>query len=408
MTELVLMRALQVAIGAFLLPLSQGVILDIYPKERQIVGIAWWGVGSIIGPIVGPTLGGYLTEFLSWRWVFYVNVPLGAITAMGVTLLLPESDRDDRMRFDFLGFALIGVSLAALQLTLDCGTLLDWFASKEIIIEISVAALAFYLFLVHTLTTSAPLFNPGLFKDMNFVISMSLAFLTNMLLFSMLTLVPLMMQNLLGYPVISTGLIMIPRALGSAAAMLVAVRLSLIIEPRTVVAIGVVGAAASMWQLSTFNLAVSDELLIFNGIFQGFTMGFISVPLIGVAFSTLAPEFRTDGTAVVSLVRSLSGAVGISTLQTMLARMTQVNHAEIVEGISPFNRAARNVIEQNVSHGNAAVSPLGLETEITRQATMIAYVNVYLFWTIALMLTLLLVLMTRTRKGEVIQSPSAN
>jgi DHA2 family multidrug resistance protein len=393
--EVVAMRALQGAIGAFLVPISQSVILDLYPGERQALGIAAWGVGSIVGPIVGPTLGGYLTEYLSWPWVFYVNVPLGILSAIGIAVMLPQTNDRNPVRFDALGFVLIGVALSSLQLALDRGTMLDWFSSKEITAEFSIAALTFYLFLVHTFTTTRPLFNPQVFKDRNFVVGVTLAFVTNMAVFSLMTLVPLMMQTLMGYPVITTGIILLPRAFGSGVAMFVSGRMSMMLEPRLVAALGLFGTAASLWQLSTFDLSVSDNILMLNGALQGLTVGMIAVPIMNIAFSRLDPKLRTDGTAIVSLTRNLSGSIGVSVCETMITRLTQVNHAQLSEHISRFNPAMQSTAVLGAEHGQAIQMAVGLNAEVSRQAAMIAYIDVYRLCAFILITTLILIPLMR-------------
>ncbi|MBP6761853.1 MAG: DHA2 family efflux MFS transporter permease subunit, partial [Thauera sp.] len=203
--EIVGFRLLQGIFGASLVPLSQAVLLDTYPPEGHGKAMAMWGVGVMVGPILGPTLGGWLTEYYSWRWVFYINLPLGLLAWIGIAAFVRETPRDHKRRFDLLGFALLSLSIGALQMLLDRGQLLDWFASLEIIIEALLAGFALYLFVVHIFTHDQPFIEPGLFKDRNFSVGLVMIFVVGLILLTTMALLPPFLQSLLGYPVIDVG-----------------------------------------------------------------------------------------------------------------------------------------------------------------------------------------------------------
>jgi DHA2 family multidrug resistance protein len=376
--QIVIFRMLQGAMGAMLVPLSQAVLMDIYPKERHGAAMAVWGMGVMVGPILGPTIGGYLTEYYSWRWVFYVNLPFGILAALGVWWLLPETKRQPNFRFDLLGFALIGVAVGSFQMMLDRGTTLDWFSSLEIIIEAVLAALAFYLFTVHMFTAKAPFLSPEPFRDRNYAVGLILSFVMGIALFATMALLPGMLQGLLGYPVMTTGLILMPRGIGTLFAMMLVGKLVRTVDARWLIMLGFGLTAVSMWQMAGFSLNVNIHDLVTSGMLQGFGIGLIFVPLTTIAFATLDSRFRTESAALFALVRSIGSSIGISGVATLLHENTQTSHSDIVAHITPFSRPlqalAPNVIWslQGGERGLAA-----LAGEINKQAAMVAYVSVF-------------------------------
>ena len=225
LTQLVVFRALQGALGASLVPLSQAVLLDTYPKEKHGSAMALWGMGVMVGPILGPTLGGYLTEYYSWRWAFYINLPVGILALLGIAAFVPEGAKSPKRGFDFFGFALLSISIGALQLMLDRGNALDWFDSAEVVLEAATAALAFYLFMVHMFTADKPFIEPGLFADRNFVAGVLLMFTVGVLLLATMALLPPFLQSLLGFPVITAGYVLAPRGVGTMLAMMIVGRI---------------------------------------------------------------------------------------------------------------------------------------------------------------------------------------
>src|SRR3990167_6913806 len=230
--EMVLFRLLQGVFGAGLVPRSQAVLLDTYPKEKHGQAMSMWGMGVMLGPILGPSLGGWLTEYYNWRWVFYINLPIGIATFVGILLFMPETEKNPDRRFDGFGFALLALSIGALQLLLDRGQGKDWFASTEIMVECALAGLAFYLFVVHILTAQKPFLEPAMFHDRNFAASLVFIFVVGIIMLSSMALLPPFLQKLMGFPVITTGLVLAPRGLGTMLAMAVAGRLTRHVDPR--------------------------------------------------------------------------------------------------------------------------------------------------------------------------------
>ena len=370
--EMVMFRFLQGACGAALIPLSQAVTLDITPPHRHASAMAFWVMGVTVGPIVGPALGGWLTEVYNWRWVFYINVPLGIIAFVGVATFMPETAKR-RSSFDIFGFATLSIAIAALQLVLDRGQRADWFESAEICIEAGVSLLAAYLFVVHTLTATRPPFvSPDLFRDRNFVTGCLFLSVIGVVLFATLALLPPLLQDLMDYPVVLTGLVTAPRGAGTLFAMIVVGRLSGRVDGRVIIVVGCLITAWSLWMMTRFHLQMDTGLVVWSGLMQGFGTGFVYVSLAAMSFATLAPVHRNEGTAIFSLVRNLGSSVGISVVETLFARHTQIMHSRLAEHLTPFSHGL-NAVPGLDGVGHAALAKLN--GQVTMQAAMIAYDN---------------------------------
>jgi len=326
----------------------------------------------MVGPILGPTLGGWLTESYNWRFVFYVNLPVGILTFVGLSTFLSES-KTTMLRFDWFGFATLGLFIGAFQMMLDRGEQVDWFSSAEIILEAGIAALSLYLFLVHTFTSEQPFINPKMFQDRNFSVGMIFIFLVGIILLATLALLTPYLQNLMGYPVITAGLVLAPRGIGTMAAMMIVGRVINRLDPRVLVIFGLLLTAFALYEMAGFTPDVSQGTLVRTGVVQGFGLGFIFVPLSTITFATLSPEFRTQGTALFSLVRNLGSSIGISLVIFLLGRNTQIMHAELAEHITPFNDALHNGSAARIWNMASTAGRMALNGEITRQATIIAF-----------------------------------
>jgi len=390
--EIVLARLLQGLCGAALIPMSQAVLLDINPPERHAKAMALWVMGVTIGPILGPALGGWLTESYNWRWVFYINVPFGILSFLGILTFMPETELR-KSRFDFFGFTALSFAIGSFQLMLDRGQLKDWFSSTEIWIEAIVAALGFYLFVVHMLTTSKPAFvSPALFKDRNFVTGNVFIFVVGVVLFATLALLPPLLQDLLNYPVVLTGLVTAPRGIGTLAAMFIVGRLMGIVDTRLIIAVGFGLNAFSLWQMTGFYLQMDTPLVVWSGLAQGLGTGFVYVPLAAITFATLSPEFRNEGTALFSLVRNVGSSVGISVVETLLTRNTQIMHSRLGEQITPYNDVlhSQSPTALSTTHGLAM-----LNHTVNDQAAMIAYNNDFKLMMVLTLCAIPLVLLLR-------------
>ncbi|HVI35218.1 MAG TPA: DHA2 family efflux MFS transporter permease subunit, partial [Gaiellales bacterium] len=392
LNEMVLFRLLQGICGAALVPLSQAVLLDTWPREKHGSAMALWGVGVMVGPILGPTLGGWLTESYSWRWVFYVNVPVGILTVMGLLTFLRESDRRD-VPFDWFGFATLSVAIGALQLMLDRGEQLNWFGSTEILAEAVVAGTAFYLFLAHTFTAERPFVNPRLFADRNFSAGLVFIFLVGIILLATLALLTPFLQNLMGYPVLTAGMVLAPRGMGTMLMMFIVGRLIGKIDSRLIIGAGLLVTAVSLYEMSGFTPDVPASTIVRTGFMQGLGFGLIFVPLSTVTFATLPPEWRTDATGLFSLMRNLGSSIGISIVVSLLASNTQANHAEIAANLTPFNPALHEPAINQYWNAWTAAGQTSLNAVVNVQAQIVAYADDYrlmMFLTLAALPTLLL------------------
>lgn len=395
LTEIVLFRLLQGMFGAALVPLSQATMLDLYPIEQRGSAMAMWGVGVMVGPILGPTLGGYLTDVYDWRWVFLINVPFGILAGVGLWVFMRDTPRNEGHRFDWTGFAVLSLGLASLQLMLDRGEQQDWFNSPEIIIELVLACLGIYLFLVHLATSDSAFIPPRIFKDVNFSAGFLIMFAIGMILLSSMALLPPYLQNLGGYSITTTGLLMAPRGAGTMLAMLISGRLTSRMDPRLLMLFGIILICTSMWRMIDWTPDVDEWSLAETTFIQGVGLGFVFIPLQVVAFATLAPELRGDGTALFSLIRNVGSAIGISVSSFLLTQSTQIMHARIAESVTPFNRMLQT--GGAFLRWNAASPPgkVALNAEVTRQASIIAYANDFKFMLMVSMATALLLLLLR-------------
>jgi MFS transporter, DHA2 family, multidrug resistance protein len=398
--EIVLFRLLQGAFGAGLVPLSQAVLLDSYPPESHGRAMAMWGVGVMVGPILGPTLGGWLTEYYNWRWVFYINLPFGILALLGLLAFVPETKRDSSRPFDFFGFALLSLALGALQLMLDRGETKDWFSSTEIIAEAVTAGLCFYLFLVHMFTARRPFIEPGLFKDRNFATGLLFIFVVGIILLATLSLLPPFLQNLMGYPVLTTGYLLAPRGVGTMGAMFMVGFLTGRIDVRALILIGISLTALSLWQMAGFTADVSSHAIVESGLIQGLGLGFMFVPLSTVAFATLPVERRTEATAMFSLMRNIGSSIGISVVVSLLAQNTQINHATLAAHATPFNPMFQAPHLPALWSLGSQAGMMALNNEITQQAAAIAYVDDFRLMMYLMLLAIPMLLLLRSPRRQ--------
>jgi DHA2 family multidrug resistance protein len=337
--QMVLFRIIQGMFGAALGPLSQAIILDMYAPEKRGKMMAIWGMGVMLGPILGPTLGGMLTDAYNWRWVFYINVPFGVAACAMLMVFFKDTAKDNSLKFDWFGFAALSVGLAALQLMLDRGTTKDWFASSEIVIEAIVAGIGLYLFIVHMMTAKKPFIPVVIFKDRNFVSGLILMFVMGLVLLASSALLSPYLQNLSGRSVTQTGFLMVPRGFGVMFAMMFAGRLTMKVDPRLIMTAGAAALAWSMWQTMYWTPGVSVAAIAGVTFVQGVGMGLVFVPMNMLAFATLSPQLRTDGTGLSNLMRNIGSAIGVSVTSSILAGSVQTIHSQLASHASVFNRA---------------------------------------------------------------------
>jgi DHA2 family multidrug resistance protein len=369
------------------------VILDLYPPSKIGQVMALWGAGALLGPIFGPALGGWLTDSFTWRWVFYINLPIGALALAGVLLFMSREGGGRAKPFDFLGFGSVALSVASFQLILDRGPSQDWFTSPEIWAYVAIGAASFYVFLVQTLTARQPFFDRALARDRNFVSCTIFGFFIGVLLFSVMALLPVMLQQFMGYTALESGLATMPRGLGSFAAMFVVGRMIGRVDTRLILFTGLSLSVVALWQMTHFDLSMTVTPVIVSGVIQGVGVGLIFVPLSALAFTTLPASLRAEATAVYTLVRSLGSSVGISIMEALWTNNTAIAHSGLAAHIGPANPVAAAAL------GSRLTAPGGLEAlngEITRQAAMIAYLDDFKLMIFITLACLPLLLMMRT------------
>lgn len=394
--EMVLFRVMQGVCGAVLSPLAQSTILDINPRERMGQAMAVYGAGIMLGPIVGPTLGGWLTEDFGWRYVFLVNLPVGILAFLGVTAFMPRTPTRSR-RFDFFGFAMLALAIGALQLMLDRGQAAGWLESPEIWIYIGLMISGFWVFVVHCLTAEDPFIDLKMFRDRNFAMGMLFIFVIGLTLFSGLALLPPLLQNLLGYPVITTGIVMAPRGVGTMVSMIVVGRLVGRFDARLLVTFGMALTMAAFWMMTGYDTQMDSGPIIWAGAMQGFGLGFVFVPFSTLTFATLAARYRGDGTSMFALVRNVGSGIGISIVTSVLSRMLATNHEEIAARLGADAPAVRNIVPGLLAHNPLLMAQVdGL---VTQQAAMIAYVDNFYLMLIFTACALPIIFFLRTNTG---------
>ncbi|MDB5695093.1 MAG: oxidoreductase [Sphingomonas bacterium] len=403
LSQMVAFRILQGVAAAFMNPLSQTVMLDINPPERQAKAMSIWGMGIMVGPIMGPVLGGWLTESYDWRWVFYVNLPIGVACFAILWALLPS--RPIRRRaFDLFGFSLLAIAVASLQLMLDRGQSEDWFRSWEVLLEAMVALAAAWMFCVHLFTGKRPMFDRALLRNRNLLTALGFMLVIGVVMMATMALLPPMLQSLFGYPVLDAGLLLVPRGIGVVISMGVAGQLiGRGVDPRLLVGTGLLIAGFSLWEMTGWTLMMGREHFIVTGLIQGVGLGLVFIPLNLIAFATLGPEHRTDGSSLLNLFRNIGSSVGISVVTSLLARNTQASHQELGGHITAYSMGS---IDPSIAGavgdtGQAALALLN--AEVTRQAAMIAFLDDFKLMMILTLAVVPLVLLLRrpARAGAV-------
>jgi DHA2 family multidrug resistance protein len=396
LAEIVAARLLQGVFGAALVPLSQVVLLDINPREKQGPAMAIWGVGVMVGPILGPTLGGWLTDSYNWRWVFFINLPLGLLAIYGMWKYIRPVPGPRRMHFDVFGFATLSLGIGALQLLLDRGQQNDWFSSTESWIEaIALVVMATY-FVAHSVMTPADrsFVDFRLFRNSNFVSGVSFIFIVGLVVYATRALLPTMLETLMDYPVATTGLVTAPSGLGTMVTMLVVGRFIGKIDLRLMLFVGFMTTAVALWQMAHYSLVLSESDIVWPGVIQGIGMGLVFVPLSAATFATLNPAMRAQGTSLYSLVRNIGSSIGISLVQTLLVRNTVITHASLTERLTYSNPAWNNPAVARAYDLSTLGGAALLDGSVTQQATMMAYINDFwlmLFLTLAVIPLLLLI-----------------
>lgn len=371
--QMVAFRLLQGVFGAALVPLSQAVMLDSYALHERAKAMAIWGMGVMMGPIMGPSLGAWLTETYSWHWVFFVNLPFGIVTVLGLLAFMDETKPNLELRFDWFGFIALAIGIGSMQLALDRGEQLGWLESNEIIIEAIVSIIGFYYFFAHSFTTAKPFIQFAIFKDRNFVGGCVFMAVMGLVLFSTMALSSPYLQNVIGYPIMTAGVLLATRGCGTFVAMMLVGRFMKYIEARTLIVSGLGLMCVTLFFMTGWTNDTQVPTIVILSILQGFGLGLVFVPLSTVAFLTLPNHLRTDGTAMLTLMRNVASSIGISVVIAQLTEGSRRVYAVLAQHVSPFNNAlqmpdVRNMIDLNSDAGRAM-----MDVMVALQAQIIAF-----------------------------------
>lgn len=397
--QMVLFRLLQGVFGAALVPLSQAVMLDSYALHERAKAMSIWGMGVMMGPIMGPSLGAWLTETYSWHWVFFVNLPFGIFTVLGLVIFMDETNKDLNLRFDWFGFSALAIAIGSLQLALDRGEQLGWLESNEIIGEFIVSAIGFYYFFAHSFTTSKPFIQFALFKDKNFVGGCVFMAVMGLVLYSTMALSSPFLQNVIGYPIITAGVLLASRGCGTFVAMMLVGRVMRYVEARTLIITGLSLTAGSLFAMTGWTDQTGVTEIVMVSIVQGFGFGLVFVPLSTVAFLTLPGHLRTDGTSMLTLMRNVASSIGISIVISQLTQGSTRVYSVLSEHINPFNHAmqmpnVRGMIDLSSDAGRAMADAM-----VKVQAQIIAFSQDYQLVMIFILVSIPLTIMIGSTKA---------
>jgi MFS transporter, DHA2 family, multidrug resistance protein len=392
----VVYRISQGFFGAPLIPLAQAIIFAVYPREKHGIVSAIYGVGVVLGPTVAPVIGGYMSEAYSWRWVFFLLVPVGFVSLIGALAVLPASPAGrEKPRFDWTGFLTLSVAIAALQMMLDRGERNGWFEATEIQLCAVVVLVALWIYVGHSVTTPKPFLDIKLLGDRNFAIGLLLVIFFGMLNFTPLTLLPSLMQGVRGYPDSIVGFVLGMRSVGGfigAICMIFAQRF----DPRLWLVTGFSLQAFSGWQMAQFDVNVTILDVSIASALQGLGTGFLWVPISLVTFRTVPIASLPEATGAFHLLRNLGSSAHISLSVALVLHSAKVNQAQLAEQVTPYNRAFDD-IQTALAVGNAS-GLLQLSNEVNRQALMIGYINAFTAYAALALITIPLIFLVRWRK----------
>ncbi len=386
---LVFFRVLQGAGGGALQPVSQAILVESFPREKQGMAMAFYGMGVVLAPVIGPTLGGWITDNWSWRWIFFINIPVGVLSIVLTRLLIFDPPYLLRrawkaIKIDYVGLGFLSVGLGFLQIMLDKGQTDDWFGSSFIIWCASLTVIGLVGMVLWELYTDEPVINLRLLKDRNFAISAFSMFMLGVVLYGTTVLLPIYLQTLMGYTATKSGLVLSPGGLAVMVMMPIVGILLSKFQPRWLVIVGVLITSASLFYMSTFNLEISYGIAARARVYQSLGMAFLFVPINTMAFYFIPKEKTNSATGIINLARNIGGSVGISAVTTMLARGSQTHQQILAANVNPLNPAYRQMMAGTTgalmaggaSHAQAVAEAHGiLYGMVQRQASMLAFVD---------------------------------
>lgn len=401
LAEIVLFRVLQGAFGASLIPLSQYVLIDTFPKEERGKAMAIWGIGIMTGPVLGPTLGGYITDIWNWRWIFYINLPICIIAFLMTMEVIKETPIRER-NVDWVGLFWMVVGVGTLQIFLDRGETDDWFHSNYITALMITSAITLTIFVVRGLQRNNNIINLHLFRNSNFRRCSLILVLFAMGVFSVLALQPIMMQQLMGYSASEAGLVMAPRGLSSALSMMIVGRFITVIDPRWFLIVGLVILEVTTYWMTSFNLDTSFHLMAKVSFFQGFGVGLFFVPLATIVFNTLDPSQEAEASGIFNFSRNLGTSMGISLVSTFLSRQSQLSWSHLSDRLTATNANLQNWLQTQHLTLSDPKALAYFNMQLAKQSSMVAFVNTFKFVEICFLIALPLIFLLK--KPPVIHS----
>lgn len=386
---LVFFRVIQGACGGGLQPISQAILLESFPPEDRGKAMGFWGLGIVVAPMLGPVLGGWLTDSYSWRWVFYINIPIGIISIIMTSLFIfdPSYIRRASEKIDYWGIGMLAVGIATLQIVLDKGQEKDWFGTTWITVLTVISAAVLLAFLIYELHIQHPVVNLRVFTNRTYSTGVFLMALLGVGLYGTTVLIPLVLQTLLGYPALQAGVAMAPRGLGSFIGMPVVGIIMAKLDPRKMLTVGMVVCGLTLWQISRLNLSAGFWDFCWPQFYMGLALGLIFVPLTTISMAPIRKENMGNATSLFNLVRNLGGSIGISAVSTMQTRFQQRNINELGSHVTPYSASARNMMHMMQgmfrSAGSDAVTAAhqaraAMFGMIEQQASMLAYNSIFL------------------------------
>ncbi len=399
--ELVFWRVLQSGFGSPLTPIAQSVVIDKFTGEKRGPATAIYSLGVGIAPTLGPLLGGYVSEEISWRWVFFILLPVAFVALVGVLAFIqPDPPREKRAKLDWTGFLSLSIAVACVQLMLDRGEREEWFDSIEIILEFALAALCGWIFLVHSLTSDHPFLDPRLLLERNFALGIGIAGIFGMLFVTPMVMMPAMLQQLRDVPEFTVGLLIAMRGIGTAVSQVVMIFFAHRWNPRLLFMIGFAAHTYAGLTMANFDMNVSLAEVSWAMAIQGFGVGWIWVPMTLVTFSNFDPRRSAEGMALFHFVRSIGSSYYISLSFVVVFHTQKMNYSDLVQWINPFNDRLNIGAAVGGWSTESTTGLAGLAGEVTRQATTIGYINSFnLFLWISLLVYPLIALIVWPPKG---------
>src|SRR4051812_40928892 len=409
--SLIFFRIVQGATGGALQPLSQAVLLEAFPPSERGKAMGFWGLGVVVAPILGPVLGGWLTDSYSWRWVFYINIPVGIASLVMTKMFIfdPPYLRQESRRVDYWGIGMLAVGIAALQIVLDKGQEADWFSSNLITSLAIIAAVTLTIFIIYELMTDDPVVDLRVFKERSYAVGVFLMTVVGFVLYGSLVLLPIMLQTLLGYPSLQAGIAMAPRGVGSFVMMPLTGLMTGRFDARKLLTVGlVIGGGTLLW-LSLLNLQAGYWDIFWPQLLQGVGLSLLFVPLTTVSMDPIPREKMGYATSLFNLMCNIGGSVGIAVTGTMLSRNQQATTSLLGSNVTAYDPATQSMLAQMraafMASGNDAVTAtnraygavFGL---VQRQSSMVSFVGLFqLLGVIFLAMIPLVLLMKRPRRG---------